>query len=61
MANGRTIMSTGSGWLIDNLGNNWTLFWALTVLMAIPGLALLVWISRLYPDERHLVPADART
>ena len=22
MANGRTVMSTGSGWLIDNLGNN---------------------------------------
>jgi PAT family beta-lactamase induction signal transducer AmpG len=59
MANGRTIMSTGSGWMIDHLGNDWTLFWALTVLMAIPGLLLLVWIARLYPDERHLVPATA--
>ena len=59
MANGRTIMSTGSGWLIDHLHNDWTTFWALTVLMAIPGLLLLVWISRLYPDERHLVPATA--
>jgi len=61
MANGRTIMSTGSGWLIDNLDNNWALFWALTVLMAIPGLVLLLWISRLYPDERHLVPATSST
>jgi PAT family beta-lactamase induction signal transducer AmpG len=60
MANGRTIMSTGSGWMIDNLHNDWTLFWSLTVLMAIPGLILLVWIQRLYPDERHLVPVEAR-
>ena len=59
MANGRTIMSTGSGWMIDHLHNDWATFWAMTVLMAIPGLLLLVWISRLYPDERHLVPAAA--
>jgi PAT family beta-lactamase induction signal transducer AmpG len=60
MANGRTIMSTGSGWLIDHLNNDWTLFWALTVLMAVPGLLLLMWIARLYPDERHLVPGRDR-
>jgi PAT family beta-lactamase induction signal transducer AmpG len=57
MANGRTIMSTGSGWLIDHLRNDWASFWALTVLMAIPGLLLLLWIQRLYPDEKHLIPA----
>jgi PAT family beta-lactamase induction signal transducer AmpG len=57
MANGRTIMSSGSGWLIDRLHDDWALFWALTVVMAIPGLIFLLWITRLYPDERHLVPA----
>jgi PAT family beta-lactamase induction signal transducer AmpG len=59
MAYGRTIMSTGSGWLIDHLHNDWTLFWAMTVVMAVPGLLLLLWIQRLYPDEKHLVPATA--
>jgi PAT family beta-lactamase induction signal transducer AmpG len=59
MAYGRTIMSTGSGWLIDTLDNDWATFWALTVVMAIPGLLLLIWITRLYPDERHLIPATA--
>jgi PAT family beta-lactamase induction signal transducer AmpG len=53
MAYGRTVMSSGSGWAIDHLHNDWALFWALTVIMAIPGLALLFWITRLYPDERR--------
>jgi PAT family beta-lactamase induction signal transducer AmpG len=57
MANGRTIMSGGSGLLIDYLHNDWGLFWIITIVMAIPGLAFLVWIQRLYPDEKHLVPA----
>jgi PAT family beta-lactamase induction signal transducer AmpG len=52
-------MSSGSGWLIDHLHGDWGLFWIITVFMAIPGLAFLVWIQRLYPDERHLVPAEA--
>jgi PAT family beta-lactamase induction signal transducer AmpG len=59
MAFGRTILSAGSGWLIDTLNDNWALFWAITVVMAIPGLALLVWISRLYPNETRLVKAPA--
>ncbi len=59
MAQGRTLMSTPSGWLIDRMGNDWALFWASTALMAIPGLILLLWISRLYPDERRIVPATA--
>jgi PAT family beta-lactamase induction signal transducer AmpG len=54
MAYGRTLMSSGSGWLADHM--SWFAFWASTSLMAIPGLLLLVWIRRLYPDERHLVP-----
>ncbi|MES1153215.1 MAG: MFS transporter [Dongia sp.] len=58
MANGRTIMSGGSGWLIDHLHNDWALFWIITIFMAIPGLAFLIWIQRLYPDEKHLVPAE---
>lgn len=48
MAQGRTILSSGSGWFADNL--DWATFWALTTLMAIPGLLLLFWIARLYPQ-----------
>jgi PAT family beta-lactamase induction signal transducer AmpG len=59
MANGRTIMSGGSGWLIDHLHNDWASFWVITVFMAIPGLVFLLWITRIYPDEKHLVPATS--
>jgi PAT family beta-lactamase induction signal transducer AmpG len=56
MAYGRTIMSGGSGWLADH--TTWPMFWASTSLMAIPGLLLLVWIRRIYPDEHHMVPVQ---
>ncbi len=59
MANGRTIMASGSGWFIDYLNDDWASFWAWTVVMAIPGLLLLIWIQRLYPDEKRLVTAPA--
>ncbi|HVZ01469.1 MAG TPA: MFS transporter [Dongiaceae bacterium] len=61
MAQGRTLMSTPSGWLAKHL--DWPEFWASTAVMAIPGLLLLVWLMRLYPDESHLTsaPAAART
>jgi PAT family beta-lactamase induction signal transducer AmpG len=52
MAQGRTLMSTPSGWVAAQLG--WPVFWAVTALMAIPGLLLLVWLMRLYPDEKKL-------
>lgn len=48
MAQGRTWLSSGSGWLADN--TDWASFWSLTAFLAIPGLALLFWIMRLYPN-----------
>lgn len=48
MAQGRTLMSSGSGWLATQM--DWVTFWALTALMAVPGLLLLFWIARLYPQ-----------
>lgn len=47
-AQGRTVLSSGSGWMADHM--DWVSFWGLTTLMAIPGLLLLLWISRLYPQ-----------
>jgi PAT family beta-lactamase induction signal transducer AmpG len=43
-ATARTLLSSSGGWLAENLG--WVPFFGLTVLAAVPGLLLLVWISR---------------
>lgn len=58
MAYGRTLMSAGGGWLADQM--DWASFFALTALLAVPGLLLLFWLSRLYPgDDRGLVEKTA--
>jgi PAT family beta-lactamase induction signal transducer AmpG len=49
MAGGRTVLSAGSGWLAEQLG--WASFFALTALLAIPGLLLLLWLMRLGDDD----------
>lgn len=43
---GRTTLAAGSGWLVDLLGGRWELFFLITALMAVPGLAILVWMMR---------------
>lgn len=48
MSAGRTMLSAGSGWVADH--TDWVTFWAITAFMAIPGLLLLLWIARLYPQ-----------
>lgn len=57
MSAGRTILSAGSGWVADH--TDWVTFWALTAFMALPGLLLLLWIARLYPQGLLSRP-DAR-
>lgn len=42
----RTTLAAGSGFMVDKLGGNWSIFFVLTALMAIPGLALLLWVSK---------------
>ena len=42
----RTTLAAGSGYMVDQLGGNWSIFFILTALMAIPGLALLLWVSK---------------
>jgi PAT family beta-lactamase induction signal transducer AmpG len=49
MAFGRTLLSSGSGWLATELG--WSGFFVATTALAIPGLLLLFWLTRLYPTE----------
>jgi PAT family beta-lactamase induction signal transducer AmpG len=57
MAQGRTILSSGSGWFADHL--DWVTFWALTTVMAIPGILLLFWIAKLYPQGMTAKPPAA--
>ena len=51
MAFGRTMLSSGGGWLADNM--NWIAFFIVTTIAALPGLVLLVWMIR------HFKIADA--
>ena len=44
MAFGRALLSSSGGWLADHMG--WISFFILTTAAALPGLALLVWITR---------------
>ena len=43
---GRTTLAAGSGAIVDGLGGNWALFFALTALMVIPALLILLWMSK---------------
>lgn len=47
MAMSRTVLSSGAGWLADQV--SWPVFFILTTLAAVPGLVLLVWMMRRYP------------
>lgn len=53
MAFGRTVLSSGSGWLVDQLG--WVAFFVSTTFLAVPGLLLLLWLWRL---DRARRPPD---
>ena len=44
MAFGRTVLSSGGGWLADQM--DWVLFFVLTTGLAVPGLLLLFWLMR---------------
>ncbi|MHA1599627.1 MAG: AmpG family muropeptide MFS transporter [Alphaproteobacteria bacterium] len=45
MAVGRTVLSSGGGWLADHM--DWVAFFSLTAALAVPGLLLLLWLARL--------------
>jgi PAT family beta-lactamase induction signal transducer AmpG len=56
MAQGRTWLSSGSGWLADH--TDWATFWTSTMFLAIPGLLLLLWIMKLYPHGAAMPRRD---
>lgn len=55
MATGRTMLSSGSGWLAETLG--WAPFFVATMFLAVPGLLLIWWLMRLYPPEKKSTAA----
>jgi len=48
---GRTLVSGGSGFVVDALGGNWALFFVITALMVIPSLVLLVYVGKLLKER----------
>jgi PAT family beta-lactamase induction signal transducer AmpG len=57
MAAGRTVLSAGAGWLATVLG--WPAFFVATTFLAVPGLLLLFWLTRLYPAGAATAAAKA--
>jgi PAT family beta-lactamase induction signal transducer AmpG len=55
MAQGRTWLSSGSGWLADH--TDWVTFWVSTMVLAVPGLLLLIWLMRLHPARTDMASA----
>lgn len=42
---GRTLLASSSGFIVDGLDGNWSLFFAITAVMVVPGLCLLYAIK----------------
>lgn len=55
---GRTTLGSSGGWVVDQLGGNWALFFVLTALAVIPSLLLLY---RLVPQLERLYPGALRS
>ena len=49
MAFGRTILSSGGGWVTDHIG--WIGFFIASTAIAVPGLILLLVLMRMFPPE----------
>jgi len=54
MAFGRTLLSSSGGWLADQM--DWVSFFVLTTAAAIPGLILLLWMTKRFPQVSPKAP-----
>ncbi len=59
MAFGRTLLSSSGGWLADQM--DWVSFFVVTTGAALPGLVLLVWITRRFSVGANGAPLAAGT
>ncbi|MCC5795291.1 MAG: MFS transporter [Chromatiales bacterium] len=55
---GRIWLSATSGWMVDSLGGNWALFFALTALIAFAALPLLLVMMRMFPEQPQKAAAQ---
>ena len=53
------VLASGGGWLADQVP--WTLYFILTTVAAVPGIALLVWMIRRYPPPSSDPGSDPMT
>jgi PAT family beta-lactamase induction signal transducer AmpG len=51
VAQGRTVLSSGGGWLADRL--DWPVFFVATALLAVPGLLLIAYLERSSAQPRR--------
>ena len=58
MAFSRTVMTSGSGWVADQV--SWPVFFLLTTLAALPGLILLVYMIKRQPVNSPTLPQSPR-
>lgn len=54
---GRTLLSSGSGWVADH--SSWVMFFIFSTLVAVPGLLLLLWMIRRWPPGSTSAALDA--
>jgi PAT family beta-lactamase induction signal transducer AmpG len=59
MAFGRTLLSSSGGWLADHM--DWLSFFIVTTAAALPGLLVLVWITRRFSPATNLAPLGTGT
>ncbi len=58
MAFSRTALSSVAGWLADHV--DWATFFVITTVAAVPGLLLLLWMMRRYPEATEPAAAERR-
>jgi PAT family beta-lactamase induction signal transducer AmpG len=51
MAFGRTLLSSTGGWFADQM--SWISFFLLTTAVAVPGLLLLIWMAKRFPQSKR--------
>ncbi|HET7498409.1 MAG TPA: MFS transporter [Candidatus Eisenbacteria bacterium] len=56
---GRTVVSGASGFVVDALGGNWSLFFVITAVMVLPSLILLLFVGKLLRERARQWSAEA--
>lgn len=57
MAVGRTVLSSSSGWVVEQIG--WFNFFVFSTVVALPGLLLLLWMMKNLPITEQMSRSDA--